>query len=122
MVFTVPAEEVPSLNNTEGIQVFSTPSMRVVDIGLNTLDPILSDVRVRQALSHATDLDQVDAIIGDNGVKATGIVLFTAACLPALGPARMIPTLPLPCSTRPAGPSKATASARRTASAWRSAS
>lgn len=78
MVFTVPAEEVPNLAGTDGIQVFNTPTMRVVFIGLNTLDPVLSDVRVRQALSHATDLDQVDAIIGDNGVKATGMGMPTA--------------------------------------------
>jgi peptide/nickel transport system substrate-binding protein len=78
MAFTVPAEEVPSLASSDDIQVFNTPTMRVVFIGLNTLDPTLADVRVRQALSHATDLDQVDAIIGDNGVKATGMGMPTA--------------------------------------------
>jgi len=47
--------------------------MRIVYLGLNTADPVLSDVRVRQALGHAIDRDQIVGIIGANGVRAEGI-------------------------------------------------
>ena len=73
MIFTVPAEDVPALASDSDFKVFSNPSMRIVYIGLNTADPVLSEVRVRQALGHAMDRDQVVQIIGANGVRADGI-------------------------------------------------
>ena len=73
MIFAVPAEDVAALQRDPSFTVHSYPSMRIVYIGLNTVDPILSDVRVRQALGHATDRDQVIQIIGANGVRADGI-------------------------------------------------
>ncbi len=73
MIFTVPAEEVAALDSHRDFRVVSNASMRIVYIGLNTADPILSDVRVRQALGHAMDRDQVIDIIGLNGVRADGI-------------------------------------------------
>jgi peptide/nickel transport system substrate-binding protein len=73
MVFSVPAEDVPALAADDDFEVMRTPSMRIVYIGLNTADPVLSDVRVRQALGHAMDREQVVDVIGDNGVRADGI-------------------------------------------------
>lgn len=73
IIWGVPAEEVSVLDSDPNITVVSNPSMRIVYIGLNTADPTLSDVRVRQALGHATDRDQVIQIIGNNGVKADGM-------------------------------------------------
>ena len=73
MIFGVPAEDVSVLDSDDDFKVVSSASMRIVYIGLNTADPILSDVRIRQALGHATDRDQVIEIIGANGVRADGI-------------------------------------------------
>ncbi len=73
MIFNVPAEEVLALDSDSDFKVVSNASMRIVYIGLNTADAILSDVRVRQALGHAIDRDQVIQIIGNNGVRADGI-------------------------------------------------
>ena len=73
MIFTVPAEDVSALIPMTTFRSSANASMRVVYIGLNTADPILSDVRVRQALGHAMDRDQVIEIIGANGVRADGI-------------------------------------------------
>lgn len=73
MIFAVAAEDVSTLDSDDDVRVVSYPSMRIVYIGLNTADPILSDVRVRQALGHAMDRDQVIQIIGANGVRADGI-------------------------------------------------
>ncbi len=73
MIFGLPAEDVPTLESDDDFTVLSYPSMRVMYIGLNTADPTLSDVRVRQALGHAMDRDQVVQVIGANGVRADGI-------------------------------------------------
>ena len=73
MIFMVPAEDVSALDSHDDFTVVSYPSMRILYIGLNTADPILSDVRVRQALGHAMDREQVIQIIGANGVRADGI-------------------------------------------------
>jgi len=73
MVFSVPAEDVGALERDSNLRVASYPSMRIMYIGLNTADPVLSDVRVRQALGHAMDRDQVIQVIGANGVRADGI-------------------------------------------------
>ena len=73
MIFSVPAEDVPGLESDRDFRVVSNASMRIVYIGLNTVDPILSDVRVRQARGHAMDREQVIEIIGANGVRADGI-------------------------------------------------
>lgn len=73
MIFGLPAEDVPTLESDDDFTVLSYPTMRVMYIGLNTADPILSDVRVRQALGHAMDRDRVVRVIGANGVRADGI-------------------------------------------------
>jgi len=73
MIFGLPAEDVPALESDDDFTVLSYPSMRVMYIGLNTADPILSDVRLRQALGHAMDRDRVIQVIGANGVRADGI-------------------------------------------------
>jgi peptide/nickel transport system substrate-binding protein len=44
-------------------------------IGLNTQDPVLSDVRVRRALNHAVDVDRILLRVMDGlGVRATGAI------------------------------------------------
>ena len=73
VIFNVPAEEVESLEADPDIKVVSNPTMRIVYVGLNTADPTLSDVRVRRALGHAIDRDQILGIIGSNGVRADGL-------------------------------------------------
>ena len=73
MIFGLPAEDVPTLESDVDFTVLSYPTMRIMYVGLNTADPILSDVRVRQALGHAMDRDQVVQVIGANGVRADGI-------------------------------------------------
>ncbi len=73
MIFTLPAEDVPGLQESDEHDAITVPSTRLVFIGFNTADPILEDLEVRRALAHATDRDQVDEIIGDNGVAVDGI-------------------------------------------------
>ena len=51
----VPHAITRQLRGTPGVRIISTPFTRYADLGLNTHDPLLSDVRVRQALVFATD-------------------------------------------------------------------
>ncbi len=53
--FRVPHVVSRSLRGTAGVRIVSSPFTRYADLGLNTQSPILSDVRVRQALVYATD-------------------------------------------------------------------
>lgn len=55
MYYRVPHEITRTLHNIEGIAIVSSPFTRYTDLGLNLTNPILSDVRVRQALVYASD-------------------------------------------------------------------
>jgi len=50
---------VESLAKAEGLKVETMPGTNITHIGVNLLDPILKDRRVRQALAHAVDRDML---------------------------------------------------------------
>lgn len=49
----------PSLRGIPGTRVILSPFTRFTDIGFNAGNPVLSDVRVRQALAYATDRNEL---------------------------------------------------------------
>ncbi|MBC5823233.1 MAG: peptide ABC transporter substrate-binding protein [Candidatus Eremiobacteraeota bacterium] len=53
--------QVPSLRGIPGTRLLISPFTRFADIGLNAGNPALHDVRVRQALAHATDRREIIA-------------------------------------------------------------
>lgn len=53
-----------------GVNVLSTPGLSWTPILIQTLDPIMSEVKMRQAIAHAVDIDQI-AAARTNGM-ATG--------------------------------------------------
>jgi peptide/nickel transport system substrate-binding protein len=55
----VSPQDVIRLEETSGIQVDRIPASGYTYINLNTADPILSDVRVRQALAHLVNRQQI---------------------------------------------------------------
>jgi len=55
MYYRVPHEITRTLHNIAGITIVSSPFTRYNDLGLNLANPVLSDVRVRQALAYASD-------------------------------------------------------------------
>lgn len=59
-----------SLRGERGITVMSSPFTRFSDVGFNLSTPILSDVRVRQAIAYATDKNELvqKVTAGDNVV------------------------------------------------------
>ncbi|MCP8940761.1 ABC transporter substrate-binding protein [Alsobacter sp. SYSU M60028] len=68
MISAVPLQDIPRISSTNGVKVVEDPSLRLIFLGFdwkpslhaapNEKNPFL-DVRVRQALWHAIDLDQI---------------------------------------------------------------
>ncbi|MCC6944038.1 MAG: hypothetical protein IT335_05640, partial [Thermomicrobiales bacterium] len=65
LVAKVPPELVPEVEGTEGARIESVSSVQNVFIGMTTAEGPFSDVRVRQAVNYAIDVDLlIDAILG----------------------------------------------------------
>lgn len=63
----------------DSFQILSAPSVNVQALFLNNADPVLSDVRIRQAICYALDKDMVNDFVA--GGNAT---LISSAMLPTL--------------------------------------
>ena len=59
LITTVPPSLARELERVGGIRVQRVPSTWIIYLGLNALKKPLSDVRVRQALNYATDVDAI---------------------------------------------------------------
>ncbi len=59
LITTVPPSLARELERVSGIRVQRVPSTWIIYLGLNALKKPLSDVRVRQALNYATDVDAI---------------------------------------------------------------
>jgi peptide/nickel transport system substrate-binding protein len=55
LIVLPPIADVPALQRNPAVKVLLAPSDRTMFISLNTSKPLLSDVRVRQALNYAVD-------------------------------------------------------------------
>lgn len=55
MIILPPVPDLKSLQNNEDVNVLLAPSDRTIFIAMNTADPLMDDVRVRQALNYAVD-------------------------------------------------------------------
>ncbi|MDQ6780351.1 MAG: peptide ABC transporter substrate-binding protein [Candidatus Eremiobacteraeota bacterium] len=55
MEFNAPASQTPSFAQIQGVKTYLTPFTHYRQIALNVTNPILSDVRVRQALAYGID-------------------------------------------------------------------
>jgi peptide/nickel transport system substrate-binding protein len=73
LVTTLPPNLARELDRVPGIKVHRTPSTWIIYLGLNALKKPLSDVRVRQALNYATDVDAlVKNVMDGNGRRLEG--------------------------------------------------
>ena len=108
--------------DSAGFELYA-PQTRGVNnaLSLRFTNPLLSDIRVRQALVHGVDAQEVvDTIFTANYPVATSELAATAsATRTSRSSSRTTRRSPSRCSTKPAGRSGPTASARRTASASR---
>ena len=73
LVTTMPQSLARELERAPGIQVQRVPSSWIIYLGLNALKKPLSDVKVRQALNYATDVDAIIRnVLEGNGRKLEG--------------------------------------------------
>ena len=65
MRFSVTAEQVPIVQDLADYTLFATPAHAYFHFTINNTDPILGDVRVRQALTHGLDKQVItDTVLG----------------------------------------------------------
>jgi peptide/nickel transport system substrate-binding protein len=73
LVTTMPPSLARELERAPGIRVQRVPSSWIIYLGLNALKKPLSDVKVRQALNYATDVDAIiKNVLEGNGRKLEG--------------------------------------------------
>jgi len=73
LVTTMPPSLARELERTSGIRVQRVASSWIIYLGLNALKKPLSDVKVRQALNYATDVDAIiKNVLEGNGQKLEG--------------------------------------------------
>lgn len=74
VLYNLPASEIENVEAVDGVGVYNYEMMSVYYIGLNQLDPALSDLRVRQALAYALDKQTiVDTVYGETATVADDI-------------------------------------------------
>jgi peptide/nickel transport system substrate-binding protein len=61
----VPPSEIPVVDGEEGTEIRTVPSVRTIFVGINTSQPPLDDVRVRQAMNYAVDVEAIVQFILD---------------------------------------------------------
>lgn len=74
VLYNLPSSEIENVEAVDGVGVYNYEMMSVYYIGLNQLDPALSDLRVRQALAYALDKQTiVDTVYGETATVADDI-------------------------------------------------
>lgn len=64
LIILPPISDLPALRENPDVEVLLAPSDRTIFIALNTLDEVLSDARVRQALNYAVNKqDIIDSVL-----------------------------------------------------------
>ncbi len=69
LIETVPPNLARELERVAGIRVQRVPSTWIIYLGLNAFKKPLSDVRVRQALNYATDVDAIVKSVLDGNAR-----------------------------------------------------
>jgi peptide/nickel transport system substrate-binding protein len=73
LITTIPPNLASELERVGGIRVQRVPSTWIIYLGLNALKKPLADVRVRQALNYATDVDAIiKNVLDGNGRRLEG--------------------------------------------------
>jgi peptide/nickel transport system substrate-binding protein len=92
LAVNVPVEQIPTLERA-GISVVGRSGVQALYVRLHARKPPLDDVRVRQAIAHAVDVDQIiAALYGGRARRITGpyppevLGYDAAATLPAYDP------------------------------------
>ncbi|HVX40379.1 MAG TPA: ABC transporter substrate-binding protein [Gemmatimonadaceae bacterium] len=76
-VLEIPAGEASEWEEDESRKpmLMSTPALELVYIGINTTRGPLADVRVRQAINYAIDIDKIiERLVSGRGTRAAGVI------------------------------------------------
>ena len=76
-VLQIPASEASDWVEDESRKsmLMSTPALELVYIGINTTRGPLVDVRVRQAINYAIDVNRIiERLVGGRGIRAAGVI------------------------------------------------
>src|SRR5215211_1123862 len=76
-ILQIPAAEAADWLEDESRKprLMSTPALQLVYVGINTTRGPLTDVRVRQAINYAIDVNRIiERLIGGRGTRAAGVV------------------------------------------------
>ncbi len=71
MEYNAPASQTPSYGSITGVNIYKTPFTQYRMIAMNMTNPILADVRVRQALTYAVDQQELINTVS-HGVNIKG--------------------------------------------------
>jgi peptide/nickel transport system substrate-binding protein len=72
--------DVKPMQQVPGIKVASSPVMSLTALLMQTRDPVLSNVKLRQAIAHAIDTTQLVAAVGDGLMKpSTSMIPLTSS-------------------------------------------
>jgi len=75
MLLRAAPAELDLLRADPNVTVYDTPGLRVVYIGLNLERGPTDDIRVRQAIAHAIDVDSINAFVVEDAMEpATGVL------------------------------------------------
>lgn len=67
--------ELPLLRDDPRVKVYDTPGLRIVYIGLNLSQEPTDDLRIRQAIAHAIDVESINAFVVEDAMEqATGVL------------------------------------------------
>ena len=72
IITNLPPDYIAPIKKTTGLEVATVPSARVLFFGLvNTIPGPLQDVRVRKAINHAVNVDEINkSLLLGNGIRA----------------------------------------------------
>lgn len=76
-VLQIPASEAREWTEDESRkpQLASVPALQLVYVAINTTRGPLADVRVRQAINHAIDVQRIiERLVGGRGLRAAGVI------------------------------------------------
>ena len=86
MMYPVPLQDVPRLNQTQGVKVMEGPELRTIFLGFDQQrDELVAssvkgknpfkDVRVRRAFYQALDMEQIKRVVMRNAATPTGMMI-----------------------------------------------
>jgi peptide/nickel transport system substrate-binding protein len=78
MLLRAAPAELPLLRDDPRVKVYDVPGLRIVYIGLNHTQAPTGDVRVREAIAHAIDVNSINAFVVEDAMEAATGVLATA--------------------------------------------